>query len=167
MKRSFYLLALVVAALLAPVRSKADSFLFSTSGSSKATELNSFALGPGKDKFTVVFPASLALGPILFKDEMGGKGISSITIYDDKTIHGVPTLVETLKFDMDLVSTFSESVSGNNPIDTVTFSFDKVTYTYSGAGSGSGSSPTPEPSALILLGSSVAGLCGLRRKQRA
>jgi hypothetical protein len=169
MKRSLYLLALVVVAMLAPVRSKADSFTLSMSGSSKVTDLTSFTLGPGKDKFTVVIPVSAGLGPSFFKDAMDSKGITSITIDDYKTIHGVPTLVETLKFGTDLVSTIGESGLGNNPTDKVIFSFDKVTYTYSGVGSGPGPGPsaTPEPSMLILLGSGIAGLCGLRKKQRA
>jgi hypothetical protein len=169
MKKWVHFLVLLVAALAFPSRSSADSFTLSVDGSSPVTVTAlSFSVSSGQhptDFVTVVIPIPDPLGTKLPSDVTGGAVIPSMTVDVFKLISGVSTLVETLEFDSDAVTTISFNTQGSNVSESVTFAYVTEIATVVGGGGGPGTSSMPEPSALTLLGIGVAGLCCLRKKQ--
>lgn len=179
MKKPIYSLVLMIVILAVPGRSRADTFTFSLNANPQQGDVLSFQLStlggpppaPTTNELTIVTPLSDPLVAVLIEDVKTATLINSVIIDAFKTVNGVPTLGETLEFDKDIIASLVTSSIGGNPVEKVTFNYEKETTTIigGGGGGGGGTTPTPEPSSLILLSTGVAAVlaCSRLRKQAA
>jgi len=152
MKTALYLVVLVVGGLLLPSVSQADSFTISSDNSNQFN-LTSFSMSNSKNQFTLQVSLTNQLGSLLFADYLLGGNLPTLWVNDYATVNGKPTLVETYEFDGNTLTKFALGL-----LDTATITYQKDSI----VGPSSGA---PEPGSLLLLGSGLVGLAGLRKRR--
>jgi hypothetical protein len=183
MKKALYLLALVAVAMVMPLRSSADSFTISTDQDTTQTGILAFSFSSGmgflnhvETEVTLVLPLASPAVTSFEQDLAHGKDLPSLWINAISDQNNVPTIVEIIELGSVEVVKDQFSGGGNStPVYDVTLAYSKIktvsTNPNGGSGGtgsgGSGSASTPEPATLILLSGGLAGLCSLRKKQRA
>jgi hypothetical protein len=181
MRRALYLLVLVAAGLLLPLRSSADSFTISTDQDTTQTGILAFSfstvmgfLNHVSTDVTLVLPLGSPAATSFEQDLAHGKDLPSLWINAIADQNNVPTIVEIIELgNVEVVKDQFTGGGNSTPVFDVTLAYSKIKTVSTNpnggsAGTGSGGSgSTPEPATLILLGSGLAGICGLRKKQRA
>jgi hypothetical protein len=180
-RRVLYLIALVAAGLLLPLRSSADTYTISTDQDTTQTGILAFSFSSAttflnhvSTDVTLVLPLASPAVSSFEQDLMHNKVLPSLWINAIADQNNVPTIVEIIEMgDAQVVKNQFAGGGSGTPVENVTLAYSKFSTVLTnpnggsgGTGSG-GSGSAPEPATLILLGSGLAGICGLGKKQRA
>jgi PEP-CTERM motif-containing protein len=165
-RASFCLMVVLGLGMLMPRLAAADTFTFSLTNTGLATDLDGFAINTVAKVATIEIFVSAPNKPtidrlLFFQDN--AISISTIFVNEFQVINNVSTLVGTLEFENDFI-TSSRGVNNNGgPFDdSIAFTFDYSTVERLAPPP---PTPTPEPSSLLLLGTGLlTGLGALRRK---